>query len=99
MKSIEKLEWKIAALAKRRKKIEDNIKELTVESKQLEKEAAALKTEKNRRLCGKFGALLEKNALSIQDVDLDEIMKVISANKDVYTTKNIEAAADNMMSE
>jgi predicted nuclease with TOPRIM domain len=80
-------------LIKRREKLESNIKELTSESKKLEKEISALKTEKKRILCGRFGELLEKNAVSIQDVDLEEIVKVISANKDVYKAKIIKAAS------
>lgn len=92
MTDIEKVEQKIMVLVKRREKIEGDIKKLTAKAKQLEKGTAALEVEKKRLLCGRFGELLEKNAILIQDVDLDEIVKAISANKDVYKAKNIKAA-------
>lgn len=84
---MEKINQKIKKIESRRNRIAENIKYLTGESKRLLKQMEDLENKLKTRLCSQFRDLLEKNQIPIQDVNLDEIVRVIKENQDAYTIK------------
>lgn len=84
MANIERINQKIEQIKERRDKIEANTKVLMAEAKKLSKQMDELENNMKLMLCGQFKDLLERNAISIKDVNLDEVVKAISDNKDAY---------------